>query len=49
MFYEPFICYLLESRHGKLRLFQELTDFIKNSKLEHNYAGFYSVVAGRRV
>ena len=26
-----------------------LTDFVKNSKLEHNYAGFYSVAAGQRV
>ena len=30
----------------KTKIILGLTDFIKNSKLEHNYVGFYSVPEG---
>ena len=33
----------------KTKIVLGLTDFIKNSKLEHTFAGFYLVAAGRRV
>ena len=33
----------------KTKIILGLTDFIKNSKLEHNYACFHSIAAGQRV
>ena len=33
----------------KTKIILGLTDFIKNVKLEHNYAGFYSIAAGQRI
>ena len=33
----------------KTKIILGLTDFIRISKLEHSYAGFYSVAAGQLV